>query len=419
MGAGQVQTRRAMASTAVSSWTSTSSVRSAAIWESSSPDSAPRSSVKVDARRPGSQGSSARLARRRAAAKRPPGRSPRYRESFAGRSTCGRTRISSSARTMPAGSPSKVWPTKRLAVRESKSLKRARGNAARRAAPGDAGSVPPAKSSAIPARNACGAPVPQGAGLLPAHGGGESGDDPQAGERNLSHGATSSVRSQRSIAAWSARCCGCVSELSCYAAIGLAPPERIVGWPCRKAIMIGRVFLLCPVTSYTWARYKLVTSDRFRVNTGTHLGLNFRTSVLPVNGDSVEVNVARRYLAGELSPTYLLTKNISVGIYYLYSHGIDPGTINNTHFLTLNTNFSNIKLSNQFFLKVNPQFYYLKLDKQDGFYFTSSITIAKKNFPLSVSAIINKEIKSTITGSKNLIWNTSLAYSFNKKYSRI
>jgi hypothetical protein len=168
-----------------------------------------------------------------------------------------------------------------------------------------------------------------------------------------------------------------------------------------------------------WARYKLVTNKKFQLGAGTHLGLNFRRSVLPVNGDSTEVNIARRYLAGELYPRIAIAKNISVGIYYLYSHGLDAGTIGNTHFITLNTNFSHIKLSKEIFLKLNPQFYYLKLDKQDGFFFTSTLTLAKRNFPLSLSGTINKRFKSTITGSKSLIWNTSLIYSFGKKYSKI
>jgi hypothetical protein len=165
-----------------------------------------------------------------------------------------------------------------------------------------------------------------------------------------------------------------------------------------------------------WVRYKLVTKEKFKMNAGTHLGLNYRRTVLPVNGDSSELNVVRRYLATELYPRVLLAKNISMGIYYLYSHGLDEGTIGNTHFITLNTNFSNIKLSDQFFFSFNPQFYYLKLDKQDGVFFTSTLTIAKKNFPFSVSATINKRIESNITGSKNFIWNTSLVYSFSKKY---
>jgi hypothetical protein len=168
-----------------------------------------------------------------------------------------------------------------------------------------------------------------------------------------------------------------------------------------------------------WGRYKLITNRRFQMNAGTHLGLNFRTSTLLLNGDSSETTVARRYLAGELFPRFSVTKNISIGIYYLYSHGLDAGTIGNTHFVTFNTNFSNLKITDQFFINVNPQLYYLKLDTQDGFYFTSSFTVAKKNFPFSVSAIINKEINSNITGSKDFLWNVSLAYAFSKKYVKL
>lgn len=172
-----------------------------------------------------------------------------------------------------------------------------------------------------------------------------------------------------------------------------------------------------PWSMLFWGRYKIVTNDKFKMNAGVHLGLNFKTSVLRINGDSSETTITRRYLAGDLAPNYFLTKNISVGIYYLYSHGLDAGTIGNTHFVTFNTNFSNIKITDQFFIRFNPQFYYLKLDAQDGFYFTSTLTVAKKNFPLSVVSTINKKINTNITG-KNFVWNISLVYSFNKKYVR-
>ncbi len=171
-----------------------------------------------------------------------------------------------------------------------------------------------------------------------------------------------------------------------------------------------------PWSMLFWGRYKLGTTDKFNMNVGTHLGLNFKTSLLPINGDTVNTTVTRRYLAGELFPRVSVAKNISVGIYYLYSHGLDAGTINNTHFITLNTNFSHIKIPGEFYIAFNPQFYYLKLDAQDGFYFTSSFTLAKKNFPLFISSTINKKINSDITGSKNFLWNVSLGYSFNKKY---
>jgi hypothetical protein len=161
-----------------------------------------------------------------------------------------------------------------------------------------------------------------------------------------------------------------------------------------------------------WFRYKIANNEKFKLTTGAQLGLNFKRSILPVNGDSNKVLITERYLAGELSPNYYISKNISVGAYYLLSHGLDRGTSNFIHFLTLNANFSNIKLSNMFYMKFVPQFYYLKIDHDDGFYFTSSLTFAKYNFPLSVAFVINEGIKTNINTGKNFVWNITLTYSF-------
>lgn len=174
-----------------------------------------------------------------------------------------------------------------------------------------------------------------------------------------------------------------------------------------------------PWTMLFWARYKVIPAGRFRFTTGAHLGLNFKTGMLPVNGDTSETNIVRRYLATELVPNFFLTKNISVGMYYLYSHGLDAGTVKNTHFVTFNTNISNIQLADEVFARVNPQVYYLKQDARHGFYFTSSLSIAKKDFPLSVSGIINQKLSGDILASKNFIWSVGLVYSFNKNYVRL
>jgi hypothetical protein len=168
-----------------------------------------------------------------------------------------------------------------------------------------------------------------------------------------------------------------------------------------------------------WWRYKLVQNNKWRIGTGAHPALNFRTETDSADGVLKERIVARRYLAAELSPNYFINKNISVGMYYLYSHGIDAGTIKNTHFVTINSNFSNIKLTKQFFMKFMPQLYYLKLDEKDGFYFTATTTLAKKNYPFSLSGIINKTITSGIANNKNFVWNVSLVYALNKKYIKL
>ena len=164
-----------------------------------------------------------------------------------------------------------------------------------------------------------------------------------------------------------------------------------------------------------WWRYKVLRTDKFFFNTGAHLGLAYKTIGVSANGEIKDVQTVNRYLASELSPNYLITKNISIGMYYLYSRGIDPDATRNTHFLTLNASFSDVKLSGQYFLKFVPQVYYLRMNQSDGFYITSSLTLAKRNSPFSLSGMFNKIIQTDISASKNFVWNLSLVYRFNKK----
>lgn len=171
-----------------------------------------------------------------------------------------------------------------------------------------------------------------------------------------------------------------------------------------------------PWTFLFWWRYKLVEGEKFKFNVGAHPAMNFRTVTAEVNGESKEMIVTRRYLAAELSPNYFVARNTSVGVYYLYSHGIDKEAVRHTHFLTLNSNFSNIKLFDEVYMRFSPQVYYLNQDKEDGFYITSTLAFTKRRFPLSIMAIFNKTIETDITGSKDFVWNVSLVYSFSKHY---
>jgi hypothetical protein len=168
-----------------------------------------------------------------------------------------------------------------------------------------------------------------------------------------------------------------------------------------------------------WWRYNLLNTGKFGIKIGAHPALNFKTSAVTLNGTVKDIITTRRYLAAELSPNYYLSNRISIGVYYLYSRGIDKDATRNTHFLTVNGNFSNIRLNSRFFMKLIPQFYFLKQDKEHGVYFTTALSLAKRNFPLSISAIINKTIKTDISASKNFVWNATLVYSFNKKYIKM
>ena len=171
-----------------------------------------------------------------------------------------------------------------------------------------------------------------------------------------------------------------------------------------------------PWTFFFWWRYKLVNTSKLFVRVGVHESLSYSTLPVVINGESKETTITQRYLAGELAPNYFLVKNVSIGMYYLYSYGIDNENVRNTHFAMLNMNFSNIKLSDKFFLSYMPQIYYLKINKNDGFNVTSTLTLARKEFPVFFSVFGNKTIQSHVPGHKDFVWNASLIYSFNNSY---
>jgi hypothetical protein len=106
-------------------------------------------------------------------------------------------------------------------------------------------------------------------------------------------------------------------------------------------------------------------------------------------------------------------------MYYLFSRGLEQEATRNTHFLTINSTFPNIPIAGQLYMRFTPQFYYLKMDNNDGFYFTSALTLADRKLPVSLSSVINKVIKTNISASQNFVWNLTLTYSFNHYYNRL
>ena len=158
-----------------------------------------------------------------------------------------------------------------------------------------------------------------------------------------------------------------------------------------------------------WVRYKMVNTSKFKMSIGAHPSFVFQNTSIVENNISKNVILTRRFLTTELFPNYVLSKNVSVGLYYLYGHGLDETAHN--HFLAITGSISNIKLSKKYLLKAVPQFYYLRLTGNDGIYVTSTLTLSKKGCPFAVQSIINQKIKSNIVSS-SFVWNASVIYSF-------
>ncbi len=164
-----------------------------------------------------------------------------------------------------------------------------------------------------------------------------------------------------------------------------------------------------------WWRYKIVENERFQIKLGAHPALSFKEINVIKDGKPMEIIRVRRYLAGELAPSFRISEKITVAPYYLYARGIERDITQNTHYIALQSSFSNLKLSDEISITFTPQIYYLGMDELRGFYVASGISFMKKNFPFSVSAMINKTIDSEIA-SKNFIWSISLVWSFGKRF---
>ena len=160
-----------------------------------------------------------------------------------------------------------------------------------------------------------------------------------------------------------------------------------------------------------WGRYRPLSGGKFRLGVGAHPSVLFRTITDSTSGVPREAIVINRYLAGEVNPSYALANNLSVGIYYLYSHGIEPEAVQNTHFLSARANLTNLWLSDRVFLQFAPQLYYLNMDGRDGWYVNSAVTLGGRNLPLAIASMVNKTIRTRITTGADFLWNVSLIYS--------
>lgn len=166
-----------------------------------------------------------------------------------------------------------------------------------------------------------------------------------------------------------------------------------------------------------WLRHKLIVKPKYQMTVGIHPGFNFRYEDAVIKGVESNYTVTRRYLTEELNQNFVINKYISTSLYYMYGRGVDVGTTKNTHYLSLRAAFSNLKITKNITLRLNPQLFYLKTDDKDGFFVAASLGLYKKGWPVSIGAMMNQKIKSDIV-TKDFNWNVGLNYVFGGNYKR-
>ena len=160
-----------------------------------------------------------------------------------------------------------------------------------------------------------------------------------------------------------------------------------------------------------WGRYRVLEHEKLRISVGAHPALSFRTTNIASSGAPRDVIVARRYLAGELAPTYVVSPRVNVGPYYLYSYGVESDVVKHTHFVAARASLASGELPEQLSVRLAPQVYYLKTDERDGVYLNSALTLTRRKLPFSISTTANWPIRTTVLGGDDFLWNLSLHYA--------
>ena len=168
-----------------------------------------------------------------------------------------------------------------------------------------------------------------------------------------------------------------------------------------------------------WFRYKVLKDSKFKLTVGAHPAYNFALKTITENGKTWEITQARRFWATEIVPALVINNHFALGLYYLNGHGLQDDGPTSTHFVTFSPAFTSLSLGGNYSFNVNPQVYYLKVDKEDGYYLSGNASISNNKSPLVIMGSYNKEIHTNITGSKNFDWNITLLYKFNNRYTKI
>lgn len=170
-----------------------------------------------------------------------------------------------------------------------------------------------------------------------------------------------------------------------------------------------------PWTFVLWWRYKLIKDKRYSLSAGAHPAFLFQEKEVIVDGEVHKVFIANRYIAGEINQMYKFTDKFSMGIYYLHGYGLNEIGPKNSDFLALNMVFSNLRIGEEYSVKINPQLFFLRVDENSGSYINSSFTLSKDEFPISFQTFFNKKINSAVAGD-DLVWNVSLLYNFSNQF---
>jgi len=158
--------------------------------------------------------------------------------------------------------------------------------------------------------------------------------------------------------------------------------------------------------------WKAVEEDSFRFTLGLEHSMNFVNRVVESDsGDSIEIIENWRFLGLEVGPTVILTEQWEVGFFYFGVVGFDTGP-DSLHFLSMSTRVSDIRITRNLYLALQPQIFHLRVDEEEGYYTCFTAWLSFGDSPFSFRFLANKSLGSEIDPTQNVIWNATVSFSF-------
>lgn len=166
---------------------------------------------------------------------------------------------------------------------------------------------------------------------------------------------------------------------------------------------------------FTW-RYKLIDKNRWTIKLGTQFPVySFAKQSVQYNGVTQTKTIVRRFLTPEFTANYDLSRKIELGLYYFHGFGLDSIDVpKNTNYLNFRPSLNHIRLLKKVEMKWSPQFIYLNIDGDQGFFIMQVLALYFENLPFYLSSMVNTPVKSEIE-AKKLNWNVNLVFSFENK----
>jgi len=166
------------------------------------------------------------------------------------------------------------------------------------------------------------------------------------------------------------------------------------------------------------SRYKLINTSKEQISVGIQFpSIIFRNVSGIFSGSPKQILSAKPGIAPEFRTNFQLSDHFSIGGDYTYFRWVDNTAPQTGHLMFLRAHITNIKISDDLNFSVEPQVFYLRVDKTDGFYPLLNIVLAKDKFPITLSSMIYNAIDSNI-GGKYSNWNVSVNYLFSSSYSK-